>query len=137
LSECDLIFHAGDILDEPLLERLRQLAPVHAVRGNNDRTLGQSLEEVLEAEVAGVSVAMVHDSGPKAARPARLRQMFPAAQLVIFGHSHVPVNELGENGQILFNPGSPTLRRSQPVCSYGEIVFGQGGVLSRDVIPLP
>jgi predicted phosphodiesterase len=84
----------------------------------------------------GVVVGMVHDGGPAAGRARRLRRRFPAADAVVFGHSHAPVNEVGEGGQILFNPGSPTQRRAQPVHTLGELRIEGGVVVTRRIIPL-
>lgn len=114
LEHADVILHAGDIVVGEVLDELAGYAPVHAVLGNNDAELAGRLPERLELDLDGLAVAMVHDSGPRRGRPARLRRSFPDADLVVFGHSHEPVNEAGSDGQWLFNPGSPTERRRQP-----------------------
>ncbi len=119
----DAIIHAGDVLTADLLDRLRQIAPVHAVLGNNDA--GLVLPERLELTFAGVPLAIVHDSGPREGRPARLRRWFPRAQVVVFGHSHIPLNER-HDGLLLFNPGSPTDRRRQPKHTMGLLRLDQG-----------
>ena len=65
---------------------------------------------------------MIHDSGAgQEVEPRRMRRRFPECDVVVFGHSHAPVNEIGEDGQLLFNPGSPTQRRAQPVHTLGEL----------------
>jgi putative phosphoesterase len=107
----DAIIHAGDVLTQDLLDELARLAPVHAVLGNNDRDL--SLPERIELHFEDVSVVVVHDSGPKAGRAARMRRWFPNADVVVFGHSHIPLIEW-HDGLLLVNPGSPTDRRRQP-----------------------
>ncbi|MEO5680591.1 MAG: metallophosphoesterase family protein [Acidimicrobiales bacterium] len=112
LRQADVILHAGDVLEQWLLDDLAELAPVHAVRGNND--VGLELPERLEVELAGVQVGMVHDSGARTGREARLSRWFPACALVVFGHSHIPIDARGLHGQRLLNPGSPTDRRTQP-----------------------
>ena len=81
--------------------------------------------------MGGYRLAVVHDSGNRVGRAGRLRRWFPEAGLVVFGHSHQPVNELGEGGQRLFNPGSPTQRRRAPVASYGWITIGAQGLQAR------
>jgi putative phosphoesterase len=111
LQGADVILHAGDIVEPWVLDELAELAPVHAVLGNNDH--GVDLPERLELELGGVRVAMVHDSGPRAGRSRRLRRWFPTARLVVFGHSHIPLHE-DDGEQALLNPGSPTDRRRQP-----------------------
>ncbi|MGI8755714.1 MAG: metallophosphoesterase family protein [Acidimicrobiales bacterium] len=111
LQTADVILHAGDVVGPELLAELRALAPLHAVLGNNDHRLAGLLPETVETVIDGVRVAMVHDSGARARRSGRLHRRFPAADLVVFGHSHQPVNEEGVEGQRLLNPGSATWKR--------------------------
>ena len=125
LSGVDAIIHAGDILSGLVLERLSEIAPTHAVLGNNDRTLVLPLH--LELCWEGVNIAVVHDSGQRSGRPERLRRWFPLAHAVIFGHSHIPMNEW-HDGQLLFNPGSPTDRRFQPRHTMGLLHLEKGVV---------
>jgi putative phosphoesterase len=103
------------------------------VLGNNDRGLHGVLPESLLLELGGVRIAMVHDSGAKTGRPRRLHRRFPKADLVVFGHSHVPVNEMGEQEQLLFNPGSPTQRRAQPHRTFGRLRLDRGQILSLQI----
>src|SRR4051794_7673405 len=80
VRHADVILHAGDVVHRFLLDELAEQAPVHAVLGNNDhedRRLVTGLPERLELELAGVRLAMIHDSGPRAGRPMRLRRWFP------------------------------------------------------------
>ena len=115
LEGVDAILHAGDVCTPDVLYELSVWAPVHAVRGNNDGldVADWGAPDTLLLDLAGLSVAMIHDSGPAEGRAARLRRMFPDAALVVFGHSHIPLNEIHDS-QRLFNPGSPTDRRRQP-----------------------
>jgi putative phosphoesterase len=136
LAGTDAILHAGDLLDAGVLRLLRQHAPVHAVLGNNDLSLAGILPSILMVDIAGVRIGITHDSGATAGRAARMRRRFPDADVVVFGHSHAPVDEEGVDGQRLFNPGSPTQRRAQPVCSYGELRLAGGSVLDHRIIPL-
>jgi putative phosphoesterase len=131
LQRATAVIHAGDVVDADLLERLAQEVPVHAVLGNNDHGLEGRLPERLELEIGGLRLAAVHDSGARVGRAGRLRRWFPRADVVIFGHSHQPVNELGEGGQRLFNPGSPTQRRRAPVATYGWITISPRGAQAR------
>src|SRR5262245_10842746 len=71
----DVVLHAGDVVDDSLLDLLRDIAPVHVVRGNNDVTL-DPLPEALELQLDGVRVAMVHDSGATRGREARMHRRF-------------------------------------------------------------
>jgi predicted phosphodiesterase len=66
-----------------------------------------------------VRIGMVHDAGPAQGRLPRLRRRFPDTQAVVFGHSHIPLHERGEDGFQIFNPGSPTERRRQPRHTMG------------------
>lgn len=118
-ARADLIIHAGDLLDAGVLADLGDYAPVHAVLGNNDHDLVGELPTQLMLELGGVSVGVVHDSGPCAGRARRLNRMFPEAAVVIFGHSHLPSCAAGLASQWLFNPGSCTERRRAPTHSYG------------------
>jgi putative phosphoesterase len=136
LEQADAILHAGDVLDQGVLERLQALAPVHAVLGNNDLALVGLLPITLGVEIGGVRIGMIHDSGRSEGRAARLRRRFPDAEVVVFGHSHAPVNELGVDGQLMFNPGSAIQRRAQPVCTFGELELGDGAVLAHRIVPI-
>jgi putative phosphoesterase len=124
----DVILHAGDVVSGALLERLAELAPVHAVCGNNDHELAGVLPERLELELDGVTVAMVHDSGARKGRGARLQRWFPDADVVVFGHSHQPCAERVDGGLLLVNPGSATQRRREPHATYALVDLEDGGV---------
>lgn len=136
LEAADVILHAGDVLEVGVLQRLRTYAPVHAVLGNNDLDLVGLLPQTLLLDLAGVRVGMIHDSGPTAGRAGRLKRKFPDADVVIFGHSHAPVNEKGEDNQLLFNPGSPTQRRAQPSHSLGKILIDDGTIVDARILTL-
>ncbi len=125
-STADVVLHAGDVVDPAVLDALAERAPLHAVLGNNDHGLAARLPERLELDLAGVSVGMVHDSGPSAGRLDRLRRWFPSARVVVFGHSHDPIVE-DHDGLLLVNPGSPTQRRRQPVhtVAWLEVLDGE------------
>lgn len=134
LAAADLVLHAGDVLVPELLDELGGFAPVHAVLGNNDGELAGRLPERLEVDVDGVRIAMVHDSGTRKGRPARLRRMFPTADVVVFGHSHLPVDEPGVDGQLLFNPGSPTERRMAPTRTIGLLTTEAGRLADHRIV---
>jgi len=78
---------------------------------------------------------MVHDAGPAAGRPARLRRWFPGAALVVFGHSHIPMDR-AETGQRIFNPGSPTDRRRQPRGTLGLLDVADGRLIQARIVPV-
>ena len=137
LRGADLILHAGDVCTADVLDELAAYAPVRAVRGNNDGpdVAAWGAPETLEFDLDGLRVAMIHDSGPSAGRPARLRRRFPAADLVVFGHSHIPLDHAG-NGQRIFNPGSPTDRRRQPQGTLGLLEIADGRLTSAQILPV-
>jgi putative phosphoesterase len=136
LAEADVVLHAGDLVVGEVLDELTGFAPVHAVLGNNDHELVGILPETVVVELDGVRVAMVHDSGPTAGRAGRMARRFPGAALVVFGHSHAPVDALGMGDQRMFNPGSPTERRSQPWHTYGVIDLRDGEVVDHRIVPV-
>ncbi|KQT89604.1 phosphodiesterase [Marmoricola sp. Leaf446] len=137
LEGVDLVLHAGDVCTPGVLDELATWAPVLVVRGNNDGddVAAWGAPEVLETELAGVRVAMLHDSGAAKGRGARLRRRFPRADLVVFGHSHIPWDEVHE-GQRAFNPGSPTDKRRQPRPTMGELVLTEGRIVSARIFPV-
>jgi putative phosphoesterase len=122
LRAADLVLHAGDLIAPEVLQELRALGPpVAAVHGNVDADAVRRVlpaERVVEAD--GVRIGMVHDAGPAGGRLERLRARFPDCAAVVFGHSHIPLHERAPDGFQIFNPGSPTDRRRQPVHTMGE-----------------
>jgi putative phosphoesterase len=129
----DVVLHAGDVTDHAVLQALAAHATVHAVLGNNDH--GMVLPATLEVELDGVQVAMVHDSGARSGREERMRRRFPAADVVVFGHSHDPVVSCLD-GQWLVNPGSPTQRRRQPVPTVVWMELAGGDVMSVEIVEI-
>src|SRR5215210_6000528 len=93
LADVDLILHAGDICVPSVLDELSRFAPVRAVLGNNDgpEVQARGVPETLQLDVDGLRIAMIHDSGPSGGRWRRMRQRFPQAEMVVFGHSHIPM----------------------------------------------
>ncbi len=120
LRDADLVLHAGDVCAPSVLDELAAFAPVRVVLGNNDgpEVGAWGAPETLELELEGLRVAMVHDAGAKQGRVARMHRRFPDADLVVFGHSHIPLDETGTfpDGRTvrIVNPGSPTDKRRQP-----------------------
>jgi putative phosphoesterase len=136
LERADVILHAGDVLTQEFLDWLASFAAVHAVLGNNDHSLVGRLPETIELILEGVRIGMVHDSGPRAGRADRLRRYFPDADVVVFGHSHEPCCEAGVDGQLLFNPGSPTQRRRAPQHTLGELDLDASVIARAQIVPL-
>lgn len=133
LERADLILHAGDLMAPALLGELAAYAPVKAVRGNLDPP-HPNLPETLEFELGGARIAMIHDSGPRKGRRARLRRRFPDARVIVFGHSHIPFLE-DEDGLMLLNPGSPTDRRRQPRRTFA-LLRAEGDVVSAEIVAI-
>ncbi len=130
LRAADLVLHGGDVMEAGVLAELEALGPpVLAVHGNvDDPELRRALpaERVVEAD--GARIGMVHDAGPAAGRLERLRGRFPGCAAVVFGHSHIPLLEVAPDGFAIFNPGSPTDRRRQPVHTMGTGEVAGGAV---------
>lgn len=130
-SEADVVVHAGDWVCVELLDTLlARTNRLIAVVGNNDGpSLSARLPEIATAELDGLRLAVVHETGPARGREQRCAARFPDADVLVFGHSHIPWDTVASTGLRLLNPGSPTDRRRQPTCSWmtAEIEDGQLG----------
>lgn len=123
LTGCDAIVHAGDICAPHVLEALEQLAPVTAVRGNNDRgAWAAHLPLCATLTVAGVTVHVVHDIADLDIDPRT-----EGVDVVVTGHSHKPSVHT-EDGVLFVNPGSAGPRRFKLPVSAGILVVEDGGV---------
>lgn len=112
----DLIIHAGDVGDPAILDELRQIAPVHMVRGNVDHgDWAEALPEIEVVEVGDVLLYVLHDLDMLDLNPAAAG--FAA---VIFGHSHQPLVE-ERQGVLYLNPGSAGPRRFRLPVSVAKI----------------
>lgn len=129
----ELILHAGDLGQTQVLDGYLDI-PLLAVRGNTDAPDARLPEQRL-LEVEGVRIGLIHGWGPLAGLEKRVRQAFAGTVLdcLIYGHSHYPVCHW-HDGLLLFNPGSPTDRRSAPCHSVGLLELGP--TLSGRIIPL-
>lgn len=109
LKECDLIIHAGDIVESSAIKEIGKIAEVKAVRGNMDSAeLKHTLPEKLVFEAAGKKIGVTHGKGASFKVLSSVEKMFKQKlDIVIFGHSHIPFNEK-KNGTLYFNPGSVT-----------------------------
>jgi hypothetical protein len=141
VDAADVVVHAGDWVDVALLDRLeersRRLVGVH---GNNDGAqLRARLPEVARTSIAGLDVAVVHETGDAARREARCDAdpRFAGAGLLVFGHSHIPWDTTTPKGLRLLNPGSPTDRRRQPHCTYVTAAVRDGALLDVVLHRLP
>jgi putative phosphoesterase len=128
LAGCDHIIHGGDIGGPGILEQLAAIAPLTAVRGNNDRDdWADALPETALLRFEGVAVYAIHD----------LKQLDidPAAQgvrVVVSGHSHRPVQD-ERKGVLYVNPGSAGRRRFSLPIALGELLVDGEHVQSRVV----
>jgi putative phosphoesterase len=134
LADVDVVLHAGDVTEQDLLSELGGFAPVHAVLGNNDHALLGELPERDVVDLDGVRVAMVHDSGAAAGRAVRLHRWFPDAEVVVYGHSHLPEVLDGVDGQRLCNPGSPTWKRMAPAPTCAVLEVDDGAVARLELV---
>ncbi len=112
-------------------------APCSPAAGNNDGpALRARLPEVARAELEGVRVAVVHETGGAAGRERRADVAHPGTDLLVFGHSHIPWDTTTPSGIRLLNPGSPTDRRRQPVCTVMTVELVEGAVGEVRLLPV-
>ena len=126
LAGVSRILHAGDICGPEVLAELSEIAPVTAVRGNNDHGAWAANIPVTEAvEIGSVAIYMLHDLGELDLDPQAA-----GIEIMVSGHSHRPLIE--RNGGVLFvNPGSAGPRRFKLPVSLAMLEIGNGGVVAR------
>ncbi len=149
-----LILHAGDISVPSVLETLKQVAPVVAVRGNRDILMRKALPLVVSIRIGGTEIGLTHGHGSLGRylvdkiRHLRngyriedyrgyLRDLFPEAQAIVFGHTHHPEARVDPDGVLLFNPGAaskPFFPGTYP--SYGLLTIAHDGRVKGHIIPL-
>jgi len=123
LRGSELILHAGDIGAPAILEQLETIAPVTAIRGNNDTDAwAKRIPERIDLEVEGVSIHMLHN--------VKELDGEPAAHVIIAGHSHRPLVERRE-GVLYLNPGSAGPRRFKLPISVASMTCSDGKVRAR------
>ena len=134
VEEADVVLHAGDWVDVSLLDRLEERARrLVACYGNNDGPeLRARLPLVATAELGGVRLAVVHETGQAQGRERRCAEQYADVDVLVFGHSHIPWDTVAGTGLRLLNPGSPTDRRRQPHCTFMTAVAADGAL--RDVV---
>ncbi len=139
LDECaagDLTLHAGDVVAAPVWAELEAYGRVLGVRGNGDEhDLWLRLPQTRTFEIGGARIGMIHDSGRADGRASRLAGVFPGCDVVIFGHSHVPLVEQ-RGPQLLLNPGSAVDKRRQPTCTMARLWIREGRI-TAELLPLP
>ena len=127
---CERILHAGDVGNAAVLDGLRAIAPVTAVRGNMDRgPWTQGLKNIERVEYRGFKILIVHELYDLA-----LQTEAPTADIVIYGHSHQPKIEYRKS-ILFFNPGSAGPRRFKLPISAGVLRW-MGTQLQPEIITL-
>jgi len=126
----DVVIHAGDWVDVRLLDELEARSDrLVACWGNNDHgELRERLPEIAHAEVEGVRIGVVHETGQAKGRDERMSGAYAGLDVLVFGHSHIPWDTVTSTGLRLLNPGSPTDRRRQPHCTYMTATAEKGGL---------
>lgn len=104
-KDVDLILHAGDLVQLNVIEELKKIAPVIAVKGNMDRIKDELPDKFVIKVNNRFKIGLCHGDGPPANLPERVNNEFNNVDCIVFGHSHHPFNEI-KNGTLLFNPGS-------------------------------
>jgi hypothetical protein len=139
IDAADVVVHAGDWCTTDLLDSLCERVAgrggqLLGVAGNNDGPdLWARLPEVARAEIDGVRVAVVHETGPATGREARCARAYPDTDVLFFGHSHIPWDTTAASGLRLLNPGSPTDRRRQPHHTFLTARIRDGGLHDVDL----
>ena len=139
VDRVDVVVHAGDWVDVPLLDRLEERSRrLVACYGNNDGAeLRRRLPEVARAEIDGLRLAVVHETGGRDGRERRCSAAYPDVDVLVFGHSHIPWDTTTGTGLRLLNPGSPTDRRRQPHCTSMTATVDDGVLTGVDLHRLP
>lgn len=120
LKDVDGIVHAGDYVDEKLLNKLMEHKEFIGVYGNvDDRTIKEKLGEKEIIEVEGYKIGLFHGHGSKRTTLERVYDEFKVddVDIIIFGHSHKPLIKT-KNKVLMMNPGSPTSKRSERWFTY-------------------
>ncbi|EIV94317.1 metallophosphoesterase [Frankia sp. QA3] len=159
IEEADVVLHAGDWISRDAVDELSARAGrLIGCYGNNDGPdVRAVLPEVARATLGGLRFVVVHETGPARGRERRMAAAYPDADVLVFGHSHVPWDSTAERspdpagaagraartppaapGTLrLLNPGSPTDRRRQPAATYLTAVVARGRLDDIVLHPLP
>lgn len=134
LRGSELIVHAGDLVTPDALDALRALAPVVAVRGNNDRgEWATALQETERVTVAGACILVIHDLADL--RPLEIDPVREGVRVVVCGHSHKAGVE-NRDGVLYVNPGSAGPRRFSLPVTAAELLVGCDGAVQARVATL-
>jgi len=126
LRGSDHILHAGDIVDPATLDALATLAPLTAVRGNNDvGAWAGALPESVTLTLGGVDIHLIHDL-----KALQIDPVAAGVRVVLSGHSHKP-SCVEHDGVLYVNPGAAGRRRFKLPVSLGELLIADGQVEVR------
>jgi len=128
LQGSNYIVHAGDIGDPDILTRLKEIAPVTAIRGNVDcEAWARKMPETNVLEVGGVSIYILHNLAALDLKPEAA-----GFSAVIYGHTHVPKQEV-KNKVLYFNPGAAGARRFKLPISVGKMIVENGSIQGHTI----
>lgn len=129
LRGCDAILHGGDINRQSVLDALAEIAPVYAVRGNNDREWAEAIPQSIRTELFGLRVFMTH-------KKKDIPKELDGIDLVVYGHSH-RYDDRTENGVRFLNPGSCGPRRFGQEAAMALVDIAEDGTLRVEKIVIP
>ena len=133
----DRILHAGDIGEPELLIELETIAPVTAVWGNTDGfPLRERLPEVVETRLEGFDFLLLHGHQLGSPSPDALHRRWPAAEVIIFGHTHKPLLTIVDQVVTVMNPGGAGPRRFDLPASVGIMELEPGIPPRARLVPL-
>ena len=126
LRGCDCILHGGDINNQDVLDTLEQIAPVYAVRGNNDKEWAVHLPHDLTVQLEDLKIFIVHNK-------KEIQNLPLDADIVIFGHSHKYFEQVID-GKLWLNPGSCGKRRFGQEISFAVLSIDGGSYQVQKVV---
>ncbi|MGH7581854.1 MAG: metallophosphoesterase family protein [Gemmatimonadales bacterium] len=137
-SEVDHILHAGDVGNSAILDGLRKMAPLTAVYGNTDGAeVRKLLPRVATVELDGFQIVVTHgDQFGRGVNPSTLQPAFPDADIIIYGHTHMPLIELADVVVTVMNPGGAGPRRFDIPASVGIMELEAGIPPRARLVPL-
>ena len=135
MEGCEAILHAGDLVDIRVLDALRRIAPVYAVRGNMDGGAAGDLPLRRVVELAGFRIGLTHGAGPGGNIEERVfhELVGEGVDVMVFGHTHQPVVRT-VGGMLMVNPGSPT--RGRNGSGRNVAILTLDGTVSAEIVRL-
>ena len=124
LAGVELIFHAGDVGGDEILDELALIAPVRAVYGNTDATVDPRLQAAIDLTIGGVSIHVSHGHELGSPTPAKLLERY-AADVIVYGHTHQQLITRAD-GRLVVNPGAAGARRFKLEPSVARLTIADG-----------